>query len=711
MKERKAAGRGLALLGASATLALGLVGCEHRNGDINRVQPGYVRKAIFQTDHEWHYRRTIAKSETTNALIVEGHGDIPIDRVKWDIQEELLIAYKPYEAIPGSQTQDFEGNDFFRGPILAAFPITSHFDIIRGYDPLTGNETNIIQENTTDRVWHERDYFRVDWSTNILSGSNSFIYADYAGYWFPISLAATGGRWSNLETQPTDPYASRFSDDYVEVTHHAFIGMDLFMCAAFTGYSWAGFGQCGFGEAKIRHSFVRITEPSDFIPRDYPDSVVRKDPATGQPFADPETGEVLREHYYNRFGAFRIEVPTYDRRYGTTESGRLFRAMIFNLWENHTDGNGNELPVAQRTPKPIIYYLNTEYPDRYRKVAADVSADYNRVFTEMVASLQGKSFDDIMNQTGGMFQIRDNDCNEANIKSFVSENPDYLFAIERAVCVDGEACMVTVDNVEQHVGVGNLKTVCTSLESASMDPTTGKSNFEWQRIGDARYNMVVWLNNPQRSGWGGYGPMHADARTGETVSATSFLRGYSYEVGAATVVDYIELINDEKEITEIIYGQDIRKQISKSLERRNAMASTRAAPGFMGRLNGRMSELGNSRDQMLVENKHPQPQAASPGANRGHPPRGEAGQRDVAGHGWPGRLASRRSHHRRAIQGCDPRGPHDRSEPAVPAVPPGAHRAGPERLLLPAPWLRRGLGRSGAGAQGHEPRRALQARR
>ncbi len=607
MKERTAAGRSLALLGASATLALGLVGCEHRNGDINRVQPGYVRKAIFQTDHEWHYRRTIAKSETTNSIIVEGHGDIPIDRIKWDIQENLLIAYKPYEAIPGSQAQNLEGNEYHRGPVLAAFPIVSHFDIIRGYDPLTGNETNVIQENTTDRVWSNRDYMRVNWSDNILatSGNLSFIYADLAGYWFPISWASTGGRWSNLETQPTDTYASRFSDDYVEVTHHAFLGMDLFMCAAFTGFSFAGYGQCGFGEAKIRHSFVRVNEPSDFIPRDYPDSVVRKDPATGQAIADAETGEVVREHYYNRFGAFRIEVPTYDRRYGTTESGRLFRAMVFNLWDRHTDEMGNEIPVAQRTPAPIIYYLNAEYPDRYRKVASEVSEDYNRIFTEMVASLQGKSVDEIRNATdGGMFQIKDNNCNEANIKSYVSQNPDYLFAVERAVCAEGETCMVTVDNMEQHIGVGNLKTVCTSLESATLDPNTGKSDFDWQRIGDARYNMVVWLNNPQQSGWGGYGPMHSDARTGETVSATSFLRGFSYEVGAATVVDYIELINDDKDVTEIIYGQDIRKQISKTLERRNALSRGTASAGFMQRLNSRMSELGDGRER-LVEDKNP----------------------------------------------------------------------------------------------------------
>jgi hypothetical protein len=609
MMVRKAAGRALALLGASATLALG-VGCEHRNGDINRVQPGYQRKEIFANDSEWYYRRTIAKSETTNSFIVEGHGDIPLDRVKFNIQESVLIAYKPYEAIPGAQTYELPGGDqFFEGTVLAAWPILYHFDITRVYDPITGNETNVLMENTADRVWYERDYMRVDWASNLVEGS---LFGDYSGYWFPVSYVSTGSYWTNLETRPTDPYASRFSDDYVEVTDNALLGMDLFMCYAFTGYSFTQVFKCGFGEAKVRHSFVRIAEPSDYVPRAYPDSVVRKD-ANGQTTYDPETGEVVREHYYNRFGVFRIEVPTYDRGYGLTESGRLFRAMLFNLWENWTDANGNDLPYAQRTPKPIIYYLNTEYPPRYRQAAAEVGVDYGRIYTSMVADLQGKSVDALKAEIAGrpnggngeMFQVRDNDCNEDHIISFVSENPDLLFAVERAVCKDGEACDLGVNDLPDVVGIGNLETVCSSLEQATMDMTTGKSEFEWQRIGDARYNMVVWLNNPQRSPWGGYGPMHADARTGETVSATAFLRGNSYEIGAASIADYIELINDEKSVSEIIFGQDIRKHAAETLRRRGDLERSGASDAYIGRMMGRLSALGATKEERLIETPDP----------------------------------------------------------------------------------------------------------
>ena len=593
-------------LGALATMALGVGagGCVPRLDDVNQVQPGYVKKAIFQSDDEWYYRRTIAKSETTNAYIIEGHGDIALERVKFEIQEDLLIAYQAYENLPGTSLAevDGDGNEFYRGPVLAAWPITSHFDIARSYDALTGNETPVVSENTVDRPWDERDYMRVNWASNLIEGS---IFADYSGYWFPVSYVSTQTNWQSIDMAPTDPFATRISDDYLEINNQAMLGMDLLMCAAMTGYSFAGFTNCGFGEAQVRHAFMRVTEPTDYIPRDYPDSYVKKGP-DGQPIYDPETGEVEREPIYNRFGIFRIETPTYDRGYGFTESGRLFRAMLFDIWENHTDGMGNELPFAERTEKPIIYYLNAEYPARYRQAAAEVADEYNRVYTRMVADLKGLDLERAEEDCGDngvacMFEIRDNACNEANITSFVSERPELLYAVERAVCAEGEACGLQVSDIPDRVGVGNLKRVCTSLEAATLDPATGKPEFEWQRIGDPRFNMVVWLNNPQRSPWGGYGPMHADARTGRVVSATSFLRGNSYEVGSANIVDYIALINDEKSVDDIVYGQDIRRHIAEASKRGQDIAETVGSPAFSDRLDARMDRLGRTQSELLQE--------------------------------------------------------------------------------------------------------------
>lgn len=590
----------LALLGISTGLMMGLVGCGPRADDINQVQPGYVRKSIFQNDSEWHYRRTVVKSETTNQYVVEGSGDIfAMERVKWRIEENTLLAYRPYETIPGTDKDEYENSTEFEGTTLAAFPIISHFDIQRGYDPTTGNETNIVSENASDRPWTAREYMRVDWSTDLVSKlGGGYSYADNA-YEFPLQMVTTDTYWSDLDTRPTDEFASRFSDDYVEVTHNSFVAMDLITCLGFLGWSTAAYDMCSFGEAKVRHSFARVNTKSDFIPRNYPDSIVRKD-ADGNAMTDPVTGEVVREPIYNRFGIFRREIPTYDRGYGLTESGKIYRAMMFNIWERHTDDQGNEIPCdstrCDRTPKPIVYYMNAEFPARWRKAAAETAAEYDRVFKGLVTDLVGAG-----RTPEHMYEIRENSCSENNVKSFVANNPDLQFAVARAVCSEGEACNDPMNMVK----FGNLTKVCTSLEAATRDPATGKSTFDWQRDGDARYNMLVYLNNPQMSGWGGFGPMRSDSRTGETLSATSYIRGHFYELTASNIVDYIELINDEKSVEEIIYGQDIRKHIA-AVQKRGADIVKRPGNEFTSLMENRLSRFGSTKEQMLrqVEPNH-----------------------------------------------------------------------------------------------------------
>ncbi|MEM9113121.1 MAG: zinc-dependent metalloprotease [Myxococcota bacterium] len=604
MNHRNAPGRFLGLAALMTATAFGGTGCNiPRTDDINRVQPGFVKKSIFQTGDQWHYRRTIADSETTNAIVVEGSGDIWIDRVVFEIQEDFLIARKPYASLPGIGLDAVEGADGQNGPILAQWPITSHFDIIRGYDALTGQETNQIVENTVDRPWHERDYMRVNFAANEVEGS---FLGSYAFGWSPIQFNSTGSFWTNLETNPTDVYASRFSDDYIEITDRTFLGMDVITCWSFGGRSRVlALDSCGFGEAQLRHSFKRITEENDFEPRFYPDSFVVKD-ANGDPVVDDLNNEVEREGIYGRFGVFRLATPTYDRGYGFTEEGRQWRAMLFDIWEDSVDANGLEIPYAERTEKPIIYYLNAEYPDRYREVARQVAADYNRVFKGMVADLKGLPETEVMD----MFEIRDNDCNEANIIQTVLADRRLVSAVERAVCPQGELCSLPrgddlADAMALRLGIGNLKRTCTSLEAATKDPITGKSSFDWQRIGDVRHNMVVYLNNPQRSGWGGYGPMHADATTGESVAATSFLRGAYYEISAATIADYICFMNEEDgcDTEDIIYGKDVRRQVGRIEDQIIDMATTPANDAMVAELTRRMSAVGATSMDALPEDR------------------------------------------------------------------------------------------------------------
>src|SRR5262249_41080382 len=103
------------------------------------------------------------------------------------------------------------------GVIVAAYKISSHFDIRRGYNPTTGEENNIIEENTSDRPWNEREYFRVDWSTNQVQ--NPMGFAMFSGSVMgKISVTPL----TYYENDPASDNAPRFDADqgYFDITNH-----------------------------------------------------------------------------------------------------------------------------------------------------------------------------------------------------------------------------------------------------------------------------------------------------------------------------------------------------------------------------------------------------------------------------------------------------------------------------------------------------------
>ncbi|MFP6687116.1 MAG: hypothetical protein VB934_20505, partial [Polyangiaceae bacterium] len=99
----------------------------------------------------------------------------PTSRVRWQVTEDLLIARASHERVDGSDAKGLAtGLETQDGVIVAAFRVDSHFDIRREYNPSTGEEYNVIVENTVDRSWYQREYFRVDWSANLGTDSYDF---------------------------------------------------------------------------------------------------------------------------------------------------------------------------------------------------------------------------------------------------------------------------------------------------------------------------------------------------------------------------------------------------------------------------------------------------------------------------------------------------------------------------------------------------------
>ena len=67
------------------------------------------------------------------------------------------------------------------------------------------------------------------------------------------------------------------------------------------------------------------------------------------------------------------------------------------------------------------------------------------------------------------------------------------------------------------------------------------------------------------------------------------------------MVDWIELINDEKGIDDIIWGQDIRKQGHETRKTVKTMVSQKASDQFVQKMMKRMGSLGSSKGELLQE--------------------------------------------------------------------------------------------------------------
>ena len=162
--------------------------CAQDVGDIDRTQPNKVKKS--KLEGTWYMRHTIVDVPPSVQTVFVGIAS-SMEKVRWEIQEDYLLAYRAYEKTPGYDkkaggfNQDGEqtfkegyedesrDGEYHEEPI-AAYPIEKHFDVQRQYNTSTGEPSNVIVENSSDREWHEREYMRVDWSTNLVDFSLPF---------------------------------------------------------------------------------------------------------------------------------------------------------------------------------------------------------------------------------------------------------------------------------------------------------------------------------------------------------------------------------------------------------------------------------------------------------------------------------------------------------------------------------------------------------
>jgi hypothetical protein len=219
------------------------------------------------------------------------------------------------------------------GVIAAAYPIEAHFDIRRDYNPATGEESNVVVENTTDKPWNQREYFRVNWSKNLATDTYDFDTLSLVGLYGGISYEPL----DYYINDPSDDNAPHFDPDmgYFDVTNKAFAtpgvidlssygwGIDTFpacmLDADFAG-GQAPSGSCDPVELTLRQSFRRI-EASDFEPKEYDG------------------------YRFQAYGGFYEEYKGYSRNYGMTD--KLYHRTLdhYNIWEksHYYDQDGNPI--------------------------------------------------------------------------------------------------------------------------------------------------------------------------------------------------------------------------------------------------------------------------------------------------------------------------------------------------------------------------------
>jgi hypothetical protein len=547
--------KSIALSALVMLAGLGLSACAGDVTLIDRTQPNRVEKSIFQG--EWYYRATVVDVQFNQGLLFEGY-EGEMDRVRWDIREDQLIAYRSYDLLMNAE-QTNGTTEFFGSPV-AVFKISSHFDVLRDYNAATGEQTNVLTENTTDRPWYERQYMRVDWSLNLL---NDWVTME------SFVQAISGAPFYVQENEVDSPYRPEITPDAINVVGNYLLQTDFDTCY----YTYLDPYFCGSSEAKMKLSFRKV-QPSNYETLYYPDNEVLRSPDTGEPlyyspcYSDG-TCDKITVPVFERFGFFRHERLAYDKEFQWVRDSRVFVGHRWNMWQASLKDDGSPIPMKDRAPGRIQYYTSTDFPadDKLWVESQKLINDWDHSFRETVASLKRAANPTITaDSVPPIFVINQNNCTIAGVNGYLSTHADLKATLSEYGI--GEVLR------------GNLQRACSLLEWATYNEGTKKSDFTWQKTGDLRYSYIHWVDKPQAAGPLGYGPSSADPITGEIVSATANIYGAAVDELSAYAADIVGLMNGEIPLNDITQGTNVREHIAVSRARINQALSVDKIKAF-----------------------------------------------------------------------------------------------------------------------------------
>ena len=218
------------LLGALGLAAGGAVGCAQERAPINQVQADALAKSFF-VGAESRRSATTPSSTSRGTVVDVGYGAAQ-DGLFTSTYAQPRLAHQvgDHRELPqrAPHLRAHRRTPTARAPAPAVdrrrhrrrLPDHSHFDIRRAYNPTTGEELNVVVENTTDRPWYEREYIRVDWSKNLATDSYDFDTLSMLGWIGGISTSRSPTTSSTRTTRT--PRTSTRTTGYFDVTNKAF---------------------------------------------------------------------------------------------------------------------------------------------------------------------------------------------------------------------------------------------------------------------------------------------------------------------------------------------------------------------------------------------------------------------------------------------------------------------------------------------------------
>ncbi|MDE0880973.1 MAG: zinc-dependent metalloprotease [Myxococcota bacterium] len=549
--------------------ALALVGlfsaCAQDVADIDRTKPNKVHKSMFQGT--WYFRGTVTEVAPDMAGLFEGIAT-GLSKVRWEITESELRGWTSNETVIGmdqeiddcrrvntvhvdgridiEETRDedcmrrsaLDGPqlnqdgyrtrwgrlpDAYKGSMVISFPIAGHFDVKRGYNPATGEQTNVLGENASDRDWWQRDYMRVSWG----SPSVQFINGELVNSYGDDSEPENSDHRIRFLTDDGTSVANGQAAEGQEVRYFDFgTRQAATMYALYGGrrYPYCYFSEttsCDAAKVAMRYSFLKTEAMRDFAPVAYDDTKM------------------------GRFGYFRTERYGHMRRRGLTESGRVRLASVHNLWkttyQRKADGNYKleavkndadetvayrrmEIPVQERQPKPMAYHLSPYFPEAIKEYAYRVGDSWNDAYRRTIAAAWGYQ------------SASEADEDNAGI-------PDMYVVCDNPVPAEIPA--------RYRGGLGDAYyEVCGAAGTRALP-------------GDLRYNTMYWVHD-RNDGPLGYGPSYQDPESGETISGTAWVYGAAVDTYAQYALDLVNAMNGDLDIDDIRSGDYVKAMVAGS---------------------------------------------------------------------------------------------------------------------------------------------------